>query len=314
MRAVTIADGKLTWSEHPDPVPGDTELLVAVRAAGVNRADLIQRQGLYPAPPGSPPDIPGLELAGEVLAVGRRVSRFQPGDRVMALTGGGAQAELALADEGCAMPVPDGISWAEAGGFPEAFATAHDALFAIGRLQMGETVLVTGAAGGVGTAAVQVAAASGARVVASTRHDEACEPLRRLGAAVAATPDDALDHGPFDVVVELVGAASLGGALRALATGARIAVIGVGGGARLELDLLALLNRRASVAGATLRSRPVAAKGAVVGAMARAVLPALAEGRVSVPVAATVAMAEAPAAYEQFATGGKLGKIVLVHE
>lgn len=314
MRAVTITDGTLGWAPHPDPVPGDTELLVAVRAAGLNGADLLQRRGLYPPPPGAPPDIPGMELAGEVQAVGARVTRFAPGDRVMALTGGGGQAELAVVDERCTMAVPEGVGWAEAGGFPEVFTTAHDALFSMGRLQLGETVLVTGAAGGVGTAAVQLAAAAGARVVASSRHADAHQPLRALGAAVAATPDEALAEGPFDVVLELVGAASLSSVVGALAMGARVAVIGVGAGARMELDLLGLMGRRASVAGATLRARPVEVKGAVVQAMARAALALLADGRVRVPVAATVPMAEATDAYDRFAAGGKLGKIVLVNQ
>ncbi len=312
MRAVTISDGELAWATRPDPVPGDTELLVAVRAAGLNAADLLQRRGRYPAPPGVPADIPGLELAGEVVATGARVSRFAPGDAVMALVGGGAQAELAVVDERVAMPVPDGMGWAEAGGFPEAFCTAHDALFRQCGLQLGERVLVTGAAGGVGTAAVQLAAAAGARPVASARNPAAHGILLELGAASAAEPGDALGEGPFDVVVELVGASSLPGVLGALATGARVAVVGVGTGARIELDLLALMARRAAVSGATLRARSVDEKGAVVAAVTRSVLPLAAAGRVRVPLAATVGMDAAPDAYEQFAAGGKIGKIVLV--
>src|SRR5271165_530057 len=161
MRAVTIDHGELRWAERPDPVPGDTELLVAVRSAGLNGADLVQRRGHYPAPPGWPADIPGMELAGEVVQVGRQVTRFAVGDRVMALVGGGGQASLAVTDETHALPVPDGLSWPEAGGFPEVYCTAFDALWDQGRLTMGERALVTGAAGGVGTAAVQLAAAVG---------------------------------------------------------------------------------------------------------------------------------------------------------
>lgn len=312
MRAVTIADGVLEWAEHPDPVPGDTELLVSVRAAGVNAADLLQQRGLYPAPAGFPQDIPGMELAGEVRSVGRSVTRFAPGDRVMALTGGGAQAELAVVDEQVTMAVPDAMGWPEAGGFPEVFCTAHDALFAQCRTQLGDRVLVTGAAGGVGTAAVQLAAAAGAHVVASARHAGAHPELRQLGASVAVAPDEALDHGPFDVVIELVGAASLGAVLPALAVGARVAVVGVGGGSRLEVDLLGLMSRRATLGGATLRSRSVALKGAVVAATAHSVLPLVELGRARVPVLTTVAFDQAPVAYERFAAGGKLGKIVLV--
>src|SRR2546427_9313022 len=170
MWAATIVDGRVEVRDRPDPEPGTGELLLAVRAAGLNGADMVQVRGGYPAPPGSPPDIPGLELAGEVVAVGPEARRFGPGDRVMSLVGGGAQAELAVVHERVALPVPDGIGWAEAGGFPEAFTTAHDALFTQCDLEMGERLLVHGAAGGVGTAAVQLGAAAGARVTATVRH------------------------------------------------------------------------------------------------------------------------------------------------
>ncbi len=312
MRAVTIVDHDVTWAEHPDPVPGDTELLVAVRAAGLNGADLLQRRGRYPAPPGVPPDIPGLELAGEVVAVGRRVSRVSVGDGVMALMAGGGQAELAVVDERTVLPVPDQLSWERAGGFPEAFCAAHDALFRQCRLSLGERVLVTGAAGGVGTAAVQLAAAAGAVVVASSRHAELHPALRDLGAAEAALPDEALGHGPFDVVVEMVGAPSLVAAVPALAPFARVAVVGVGAGSRMEIDLLRLMNARVTIGGATLRSRHLDDKAAVVNAVGRSVLPLVARGAIDVPVAATVPMAEAATAYDRFASGAKLGKIVLV--
>src|SRR6185437_5337250 len=169
MHAVVIRDRQLHWEGRDDPAPGDTELLIAVRAAGLNGADMIQRAGFYPAPPGAPADVPGLELAGEVAAVGARVTRFAPGDRVMAVVGGGGQATMAVVDETHALPVPDALPWAEAGGFPEVFSTAFDALFTQAGLRMGERVLVTGGAGGVGTAGVQLAAAAGASVVATVR-------------------------------------------------------------------------------------------------------------------------------------------------
>ena len=312
MRAVTIGDGELRWAEHPDPEPGDTDLLVAVRAAGVNAADLMQRVGLYPAPPGSPPDIPGMELAGEVVAAGRRTSRFSVGDRVMAVVGGGAQAELALVDERGAMAVPGGLPWPEAGGFPEVFSTAHDALFAQCGMSVGDRVLVTGAAGGVGTAGVQLAAAAGARCVASVRREELRAGVLALGAAEAAAPDDALGFGPFDVALELVGAASITGVLGAMATSGRISVIGVGGGARAEIDLLTVMRGRLQVSGSTLRARSPVEKAAVAAAVEAHVVPLLQAGTVRVPVAATVPMERATEAYERFARGGKLGKIVLV--
>src|SRR3954454_18214623 len=156
MRAATIRDGEVRTEEHPDPEPGSGEVLVSVRAAGLNGADMMQRRGRYPAPPGSPADIPGLELAGEVVALGEGATRSKEGDRVMAIVGGGGQAELAVLHERTAMPVPDGLDWPEAGGVPEVFTTAHDAVFTQAGLQAGELLLVHGAAGGVGTAAVQL--------------------------------------------------------------------------------------------------------------------------------------------------------------
>jgi NADPH:quinone reductase len=312
MQAAVIEAKELHWIERPDPVPGDTELLVAVRAAGINAADLAQRLGFYPAPPGAPADIPGMELAGEVVGVGAQVTRFSPGDRVMALVGGGAQATMATVDEAHALAVPDGIDWAAAGGFPEAYSTAFDALWSQGQLQVGERVLVTGAAGGVGTAAVQLAAATGARVVASVRDPQRHAAIEALGAAVAIEPGDVANHGPYDVLLELVGAPSLAAALPSLATGARVIVIGVGAGATFELDLRRLMMSRIRISASTLRARDRTAKAVVAAGVARHVLPLLASGRVGVPISATVAMADVAAAYEQFASGGKLGKIVLV--
>ncbi len=312
MQAAVIEAKELHWTERPDPVPGDTELLVAVRAAGINAADLAQRLGFYPAPPGAPADIPGMELAGEVVGVGAQVTRFSPGDRVMALVGGGAQATMATVDEAHALAVPDGIDWAAAGGFPEAYSTAFDALWSQAQLQVGERVLVTGAAGGVGTAAVQLAAATGARVVASVRDPARHAAIEALGAAVAIEPGDVANHGPYDVLLELVGAPSLAAALPSLATGARVIVIGVGAGATFELDLRRLMMSRIRISASTLRARDRTAKAVVAAGVARHVLPLLASGRVGVPISATVAMADVAAAYEQFASGGKLGKIVLV--
>src|SRR5947207_6009256 len=152
MRAAVIADGEVRVEERPDPTPGVGEVLVAVKAAGINGADLLQRKGLYPPPPGAPEDIPGLELAGEVRELGPGATRFSEGDRVMAVVGGGGQAELCVVHERAAMPVPDELDWPQAGGFPEVFTTAHDALFTQAGLSSGERLLVHGAAGGVGTA------------------------------------------------------------------------------------------------------------------------------------------------------------------
>ena len=313
VRAATIVEGELVWRDHPDPRPGTAELLVAVRAAGINGADPLQVKGLYPAPPGSPPDIPGLELAGEVIATGPATAHFSVGDRVMAIVGGGAQAELVVVHERVALPIPDGVDWASAGGFPEAFTTAHDALFTQCRLRIGERVLVHGAAGGVGVAAASLAAAAGAEVVATVRDEARRHDVEGLGPRIHAIPPDRfVDNGPFDVVLELVGAPNLGDDVSALATGGRIAVIGVGAGARTELDLLALMAKRGRIHGSTLRNRPLEDKARAARLVEREVLPLLADGRVTVPVTATYPLADATAAYERFSAGGKFGKIVLV--
>ncbi len=312
MHANVIRDNELQWEEHDDPVPGDTELLVSVQAAGINSADLVQRMGFYPAPPGWPQDIPGMEMAGEVVAVGRSVTLFAPGDRVMALVGGGAQAELAFVDEMHALSVPDGMGWPEAGGFPEAFATAYDALFGQAGLQMGERVLVSGAAGGVGTAGVQLAAAAGAHVTATVRNEGHHEAVRALGADVVIAPGAEGGHGPYDVVLELVGQASMTSVLPHMAPWSRIVVIGVGSGGRMEIELMQLMMQRIRILGSTLRSRTRGEKADVVASVDAHVMPLLRAGRLRVPVADTFPLSEAGAAYERFAAGGKLGKVVLV--
>lgn len=312
MHAVTIVEGRLEWTEHPDPVPGSGEVLVRVRAAGLNGADGLQLRGLYPAPPGSPADIPGLELAGEVVELGDGVTRWSVGDRVMAVVGGGAQAELAVVHERHLLAVPDGLDWAEAGGFPEAFTTAHDALFTQCELTLGERVLVHGAAGGVGVAGVQLAAAAGCTVVATVRDPARRPDVEALAPGVTAVQPEGFEaHGTYDVILELVGAPNLTGDVAALATGGRIAVIGVGAGARAEVPLLALMAARGRIHGSTLRARSLEDKAAAARAVERHVLPLLADGRVRVPLLDTFPMADASAAYERFAAGGKLGKIVL---
>ena len=317
MRAVTIEDRKLAIRQHPDPVPGTGELLVRVRAAGLNGADIHQVAGHYPAPPGSPRDIPGLELAGEVAEVGPGVTRFELGDRVMALVGGGAQAELALVHERVAMPVPEAMSWAEAGGFPEVFITAHDALFTQCGLAMGERVLVHGAAGGVGTAAVQMAAVAGARATATVRDREHHPAVAELGAERVLTPDELDDleaEERFDVILELVGAPNFPRNFELLATGGRISIIGTGAGTRTELDMRVLMGRRARLFGSTLRSRPLEQKADAARRVEAQVLPAVAAGRIRVPITATYPLDAAEQAYERFKAGRKLGKIVLLSE
>lgn len=311
MRAVTIENGKLAIREHPDPVPGKGEVLVRVRAAGLNGADLHQVRGGYPAPPGSPADIPGIEIAGEIVEAGPGAIRFRPGDRVMSLVGGGGQAELAVVHERVAMAMPDRLSWAEAGGFPEVFITAHDALFTQCGLSLGERLLVSGAAGGVGTAAVQLARAAGAAVVASVRNHEHHRAVAELGAELVVAPADVARTGPFDVILELVGAPNLPLNLELLATRGRISVIGVGAGSTFELDLGMLMARRGRLMGSALRYRALEEKADAARRVEVAALPALTAGRLRVPVAATYPLEQAEEAYERFRAGGKLGKVVL---
>ncbi|MDQ6804232.1 MAG: NAD(P)H-quinone oxidoreductase [Actinomycetota bacterium] len=310
MRAATIRDGGLHVLEHPDPEPGSGEVLVRVRAAGLNGADMLQLRGRYPAPPGAPQDIPGMEFAGEVAALGPGASRFSEGDRVMAIVAGGAQAELVTVHERVLMPVPESLSWEQAGGAPEVFTTAHDALFTQAGLKPGERLLVHGAAGGVGTAAVQLGHATGARVTATVRRAELRDEVAGLGAEVI-EPEGFGSHGPFDVILELVGAPNQPENLNALAIEGRIAVIGIGGGAKGELNLAQLMTKRGRIYSSTLRSRPLEEKALTARVVERSVLPLLAAGTLRVPIAATYSLDQVAEAYERFVAGGKLGKIVL---
>jgi NADPH:quinone reductase len=311
MRAATIRDGEVVVADHPDPQPGAGEVLVRVRAAGLNGADIIQVAGHYPPPPGSPRDIPGLELAGEVAALGPGARRFDEGDRVMGVIGGGGQAELCAVHERQLMPVPAGLSWVEAGGVPEVFTTAHDALFTQAGLRAGERLLVHGAAGGVGTAGLQLGVATGAHVTATVRNAGLRDAVAQLGAHEVVEPDGFPRHGPFDVVLELVGGPNLPDDLEALRIGGRIVVIGIGGGPKAEISLVALMGKRATLRGSTLRPRPLEEKALTARALERHVLPLFERGALRVPVAATYPLEAAGEAYERFKAGGKLGKIVL---
>ncbi len=310
MRAVTIRDGNLSVEDHPDPVPGAGEVLVRVKAAGLNGADMMQRRGFYPAPPGAPPDIPGLELAGEVAGLGQGADRFAVGDRVMGIVAGGGQAELAVVHERILMPVPDNLDWVQAGAVPETFTTAYDGVFTQAGLKPGERLLVHGGAGGVGTAAIQLAHAAGARVTATVRNPDHRDAVAGLGAEVIA-PEGFEQQGPFDVILELVGAPNLPGDLEAIALWGRIMVIGIGAGAKAELNLGLAMQRRARIYNSTLRPRPLEEKALTARAMERSVLPLLASGAVRVLIATTYPLEEAVSAYDRFAAGGKLGNIVL---
>jgi NADPH:quinone reductase-like Zn-dependent oxidoreductase len=287
MRVAAIHEGRLVVEEHPDPVPAEGELLVRIHAAGVNGADLGQAAGRYPPPPGVT-DVPGLECAGET----------EDGRKVMALLPGGGHAELVTVDARHVLDVPDGWSWPEAGGFVEVFATAHDALFEQAGLQAGERLLVNGAAGGVGVAAVQLARAAGAQVTANARHHH--EELRALGA-------DTEVEGEYDVILELVGGPNLATNLEKLASKGRISIIGTGAGSRAEIEFGLLMRKRGRILASHLRGRTGEEKADVM----RRLGDTLAGHAFTVPVDETFSLERAQEAYERFAAGGKYGKLVI---
>jgi NADPH:quinone reductase len=292
MRAAVIAEGRLELQDRLDPVPNEGEILIRVRAAGINGADLAQRAGRYPPPPGAPVDVPGLECAGET----------EDGRRVMALLPGGGHAELAVAHHTHVLPVPDGVDWPQAGGFVEVFATAHDALFTQAELRRGERLLVNGAAGGVGVAAVQLGLQAGAQVTGTVRHHR--EEIEALGA-------DTEPSGAYDVVLELVGGRNLTENLERLAPRGRIAVIGTGAGALAEVNFGLLMRKRGRIHGSMLRGRSSEEKADVIRRLGAHALPLLAAGRLTVPVHETFPLEQAQEAYDRFASGGKFGKLVL---
>jgi NADPH:quinone reductase len=247
-----------------------------------------------------------------VVALGPDAGRFDLGDRVMAVVGGGGQAELAVVHERAAMPVPEPLDWPAAGGLPEVFTTAHDAIFTQAGLRPGEHLLVHGAAGGVGTAAVQLGVAAGASVTATVRREELRGGVEALRARALA-PEGFGEHGPYDVVLELVGAGNLAENFQSLAVGGRIAVIGVGGtGPKAEINLGWLMGKRARIHGSTLRARPLEEKAIAMRLVEKEVLPLFEQGRLSVPVAETFPLDAVEQAYERFQAGGNLGKLVLL--
>lgn len=302
----------MRFEDRPDPARGSAELLVAVRFAALNTADLAQRAGAYPAPPGAPQDIPGLEVAGTVVAAGAAARDFAEGDRVFGLVGGGGLADRVVVHARHVTRVPDGLSDEEAAAVPEAFITSHDALVTRCGLRLGDVLLVNGANGGVGTAGVQIGVVAGARVFASAR--SAHEGLAELGAEPV-TPDDAFPAvqatGGADVVLELVGAPNLDRDLDALATKGRIVVVGTGAGADANLSLPKLMGKRATIHGTVLRARPLEEKADAVQRFAHEVVPHLASGRMRAIVDRVFPAEDAADAFEHMAGTGKFGKVLL---
>lgn len=323
MRAITISrpggPEVLQLREFPDPMPGPEEVRVAIRATALNRADLLQRRGAYPAPPGSPREIPGLEFAGRVEACGERVQSLETGDRVMGLLGGGGYAEKVALHERLCMRIPPGMSWEDAAATPEAFLTAYDALIHQGRLAAGEALLLHAAASGVGTAAAQLAAVAGARVIGLSRTPRKRRRLEQLGLHGVLDPARtdlaeaivlAAGSG-VDLVLELIGAATLGLDLEVLRQRGRIVVIGLLGGAGAELDLGILMRKRLSVKGSVLRSRPLEEKLTLVQEFAQRVLPLMATGRVKPVVDRQLPWERVAEGHALMERNENFGKIVL---
>ena len=303
--------------DRPDPQPTGNDVVVRVRYAGLNPADAQQRIGIYPAPPGSPADIPGLEVSGVVASCGEAVTTWAPGDRVFGLVGGGGLAERVVVNERHLARIPDSLSDEDAAGVPEAFMTAHDAVRTQADLKMGETLLVHGAAGGVGSAAVQIGLATGARVIGVVRSEIAFQAVKNLGAEPVYDADfaqqvlDLTEARGADVILELVGAPHFPHNLDAIATRGRIIVVGVGAGSEVQLPLLRLMQKRVRIQGTVLRARPIEQKAEVVRAFEREVLPALTAGDVKPVLDATYPAAEVAAAFDHLEGSGKVGKVLL---
>jgi putative PIG3 family NAD(P)H quinone oxidoreductase len=324
MRAVVITEPggpeMLEWQEVPDPDVGPGDVLINVAAAGVNRADLLQRQGLYPPPPGAPP-YPGMECSGRIEAVGAEVTGWQPGDEVCALMAGGGYAEKAAVPAGQVLPVPDGAGVVDAAALPEATCTVYGNVFQVGGLSAGETLLVHGGASGIGTAAIQLAKAHGARVICTAGSEKKLEFCRALGADVAISyrnedfaevVRDATGGSGADVILDIMGASYLSRNLSALATGGRLVIIGRQGGNRAELDLGVLQGKRASIHATTLRNRPLREKAAIVAAVRENVWPLVSAGKVVPVIDRKVPMPNAAEAHRILEAGDHIGKVLLV--
>lgn len=310
---------QLKTARRPVPKPASGEVLVRVAAAGVNRPDVMQRQGRYPPPPGAS-DLPGLEIAGEIVALGAGVSGLKVGDRVTALLPGGGYAEYAVAAAPLCLPIPEGLNMVEAAALPETFFTVWTNLFDRGGCKAGEAVLIHGGTSGIGTTAIQLAAAWGARVFATAGSEEKARACERFGAArgidyrtedfVEVIRQETAGRG-VDVILDLVGGSYLARNLEAAAVEGRLVVISLIGGARAEINLLTIMSKRLTLTGSTLRARTVAQKAAVAEAVHRNVWPLLSAGRVRPIIHATFPLAEASEAHRLMETSTHIGKIVL---
>lgn len=322
MRAIVIPEfgepGVLGLDSLPDPEPSRREVLVAVRASGVNRADLLQRRGLYPPPPGAS-EVPGLEFAGIVEAVGAGVTRWRPGDRVMGIVAGGGYAEKVPVDERAAVRVPPGMDLTVAGAIPEVYMTAYDAVFRQAGLQRGETLLVHAAGSGVGTAAVQLACRAGAATIGTSRTPSKLERAAGLGLGLGLDGGDAWDEGVkaatggrgADVILDLVGAPYLARNQAAIAVGGRHVVVGVPGGSRARIDLRSLMARRARLFGTVLRARGVREKADLAREFTESVLSGFVDGTLAPAIDRIFPATRAADAHRRMEANENFGKIVL---
>jgi NADPH2:quinone reductase len=300
--------------ERPDPVPGRYELLIAPAYAGLNPADVMQRHGSHPAPAGWPKDVPGLEVAGTVVAIGEGVSTFAVGDRAFGLVGGGGHATRVLALERELLRVPDALDDAQAAAVPEAFLTAYDAIVWQSGLAAGDTLLVNGASGGVGTAAVQMARSLNVNVVASVRSEAVRERVGALG-ATALAPDEAFayvrEHGGADVILELVGGINIPDDLASLASRGTVIIVGSGTGGDPTISMRELMRRRATIIGTGLRGRPIEQKAALTQDFGKRVLPLIASGEIAPIVDRSFPLEQAADAFDALSEPGKFGKLLL---
>ena len=312
----------LRWLEVPDPVPGPGDVVIEIAASGVNRADLMQREGRYPPPPGAPPYL-GLECSGRVRSVGDGVTGWRPGDEVCALLAGGGYAEQVVVPAGQLLPVPARVDMTQAAAFPETACTVYANVFQLAGLASGETLLVHGGSSGIGTMAIQLGKAFGARVACTAGSAEKLARCRGLGADVAinyrdedfvAALLDATGGAGADVILDIMGASYLARNLAALATGGRLVIIGRQGGSRAEIDLGVLQGKRASVHATTLRARPANEKAAVVAAVYDHVWPLIDAGKVVAVIDRKLPMSQAAQAHRALAASEHIGKILLVPE
>jgi putative PIG3 family NAD(P)H quinone oxidoreductase len=307
----------LRWQQVPDPEPGPDDVLIEIAASAVNRADLLQRQGLYPPPPGAPP-YPGMECSGTVLATGANVTRWHEGDQVAALLSGGGYAERVAVPQGQVLPVPGNISLPEAAALPEVACTVYSNVFQLAQLKRDELFLIHGGSSGIGTMAIQLAKAAGARVACTAGSARKLARCRELGADITINYHDEdfvsvlKAHGGADVILDIMGASYLARNVQALAVNGRLTIIGLQGGRQAELDLSVLQYKRASLFATTLRARPAAEKAAIVESTVAHVWPLVASGQVAPVIDTEIPMPDAARAHQLMADSGHIGKILLL--